>query len=44
MLGVSTVIVILLTSLSENMLSNFIVFGSLSMIISNITVQTIVND
>ena len=44
MLGVSTVIVIVLTSLSENMLSNFILFGSLSMIISNITVQTIVND
>lgn len=40
---VSTIAIILITSLTENMLSNMLLFGSISMIISNIVVQTIVN-
>ena len=40
---VSTIGIIFITSLTENMLSNMLLFGSISMIISNIVVQTIVN-
>lgn len=40
---VSTIAIIFITSLTENMLSNMLLFGSISMIISNIVVQTIVN-
>ena len=40
---VSTIGIIFVTSLTENMLSNMLLFGSISMIISNIVVQTIVN-
>ena len=41
---VSTIAIIFITSLTENMLSNMLLFGSISMIISNIVVQTIVNE
>ena len=40
----SAVIVLFITSLTENMLSNLLLLGSIWMIISNIIVQTIVNE
>ena len=40
----SMITIIFITSMTENMLSNLLLFGSIPMIISNIVVQTIAND
>lgn len=40
----SMITIIFITSMTENMLSNLLLFGSVPMIISNVVVQTIAND